>query len=104
VSNPVLPSDDASDNLGHDLMFFWRLRDGRSFVVCRGDIGKQVASVLFADDFDVNQRKKQGLADTKGGRAIGIVQAWVRCHLGIPSTASLPHQTVAGTDPNWSSQ
>jgi len=53
-------------------MLLGRLRSGSRFGVCGGDIGKEVVRILFADDFEVSQRKKERLTDAKGRHALGI--------------------------------
>ena len=104
MPHAVLACEDAPNDLGHRLMLLWRLRCCGSFVVCRGNIRKQIARVLFADDFEVSQRKEERLADTKSGHALGTNKPRVLGHLVIPSTANLLQRSVVWTDPNQSNQ
>lgn len=84
VPHAVLASEQALNNLDHRLMFLGRLGSGSRCGVCGGDIGKEVVRILFADDFEVSQRKKERLTDAKGRHALGIIAPCVVCHLAIP--------------------
>jgi hypothetical protein len=84
VPHTVFAGEDALDNVDNSLMPLRGLRSGGSFCVCRGDIRKQVARILCADDFEIRQRKKERLAYPKGSHALGIIETCGLCHVGIP--------------------
>ncbi len=61
-----------------------------------GNVRKQVARVLLADDLEVGQRKEERLADAERSHAVGVVEPWLFCHLVIPFTREASSSPQSG--------
>ena len=90
VSHAVLARQDALHNLNDCLMLSRLRRCSSSFGVRGGDIRKQVAGIFVADDLQLRQSKKKGLADAKGGHAVSFVEAYMYGHMMFLSDGNLP--------------
>jgi hypothetical protein len=80
----VLASEYSPNNLHHQLMLLWPLRGRTSLRVCGYNICKNVARVLFADDFADSQRLQKRLANAKGSHPFGFVEQCVIFHFAVP--------------------
>ena len=60
-------------------MILRRLDTKGSLGVRGGNVHEQVASILFADDFELRQQNEERLANAEGRHAIGFIRACLLC-------------------------
>ena len=96
----------ARKNALHDLADSPMVRRGKrccgGFGVRGGNISEKIASVLFADHFQLRQSKQQRFTDAKGSHAVGRVQAYMFGHVIFLSDTNLILSPRCRTDADWS--
>ncbi len=69
-------------------MLVGRLREASCFIVRSGDVGKEVARVLFTYDLEASQRNKERFADAESSCAVCVSEAVALGHFASHNLAT----------------